>query len=724
LLNADYTQLSAWLYGGESRKYVNEGVPFRVSSEFYDTFGELASYKVEAFVSTDSSGTAELTGLEKSFTLTPTIETFYDVDYLTGGVISQGSDYDYMRVMVTVYDSDLVAKEMQTQYVQFHNYPFFENDVILTAVQRTRLQNRSPAGTVTMQITEPDTLNAIKVFVCEGRSFNVGTCLDNAEVIEEFVKDVDFTCNNNVCQFDFELNSYVFDGGDTYYTTYAIADLKTCDISTCGGSDYLYGMDVTALIQSALYSNISYEVPAANMKTPAGEGTTVYGVLGNWCGGVTIPTDYRLKYRALLYAANGDFDFSKYVTAKMTIRDSGTSAKESPEFLPIKTEYLFGNRVAVYYFDNIIYNNAGSFFTDLSTHKIRITFEDESLKLFAVDNTINHEITFDDSAEISDNDAPKVYEIVGFKELNATSFVLSTFLRDVNQADEMKVIFWNENSTHDDQKNDRQNQRNTFTIPTYQLIDFPKDYNASISQLHEKQEYYTANRFTFCLSELFTATEENILEVPGAVVFGLTSCWGQDFSRRAQYRAYDLMDAGMDETIVTGFVSNVQLIVNNLRPYDYNYFVTTYGEDYPDVDANEVNSKIDEIGLSTGQGDIILKVGDEEYVQRNNLVMDRKTTAITNDTNATFNDAVFNVTIQLYYDNFSDSTEFTTQINISDLTSFSQENDCFSLLHLERGDTLSCLLNAGVLWTLQNLAIAFFIIILFFSAGWFIYQVK
>ena len=723
LLNADYTQLNAWLYGGESRKYVNEGVPFRVDSEFYDTFGELASYKVEAFVSTDSSGTAELTGLERNFTLTPTIETFYDVDYLTDGVISQDSDYDYMRVVVTVYDSELTAKEMQTQYVQFHNYPFFENDVILTAIQRNRGKNTSPAGTVTMQITQPDTLNAIKIATCEGKTqqtlVGIQNCIDNAKVITEFIKDQDFTCNGNTCIFEFEQSNYAFETL-AFYTTIAYADLKTCSITTCGGTNYINGLSIYRIEESDSHAEVSFELPFDNVIHPANYGVySTYGnYMGNWNAGALIPTDYRLNLHAILYLDSGDYDFTKYVNARMRVLTTG-EVVESPEFYPLKTSYDYDQKTGHYWFSTILYDTSGNFFTDSTNHLIEVSFSDDSDKAFTGLISVQNPVTFDDNATVALDSEIELLKFLSFASLGKTSFMGNNYIKNVNMADEVVFTIHNENSTFDDQKTDRQNQFNRFTIPAYVLAELPADYNLTVSEFQEKTAEITSLDLQYCVDSLEYGDPILIYSDYGHFDARLLGCWAGSVWTGFTYGVGSMTKPVTDAIQFTGFTTSFSWRVDGFNPYDYNVLQ----KDYSDIAKTDINSKIDELRLNTGQGDITLKVGSYEFTQTNNLVYGSTFSGSAIDANSTVETNTYNITVKLVYDDFRDSKSITSRFGIDD-SSLNEETDCFSLTHLERGDTLSCLLNAVVSWTLNNLVLALFLVFLFFSVGWFVYQVK
>ena len=217
--------LDSILLGGYSKQYLQEGKPFKISTEAYDREGELAILIVEAYfgIVADENRVKHETSFpygdanSSAESIIEFNEQFAPVIDLNGNAINP-ADPRTVFIRAKLQDSSGKVVSVQSKSFKFIQYPYFPNDLEMNFYPTEKRLGKNPAGLLTVSISEPGTLEGF-----EFRIYSDSNSYYNPNYRATLYKGTDFSCAGSNCSFQVKFDDFLLE--DVNLTTISIQAL-------------------------------------------------------------------------------------------------------------------------------------------------------------------------------------------------------------------------------------------------------------------------------------------------------------------------------------------------------------------------------------------------------------------------------------------------------------------------------------------------------------------
>ncbi len=230
LFKANTDPLDVFLLNGISKRYIQEGLEFRIKSEAYDreeVFNELI---VEAYLDSVSANNLvssfkfDLKVGRKAETVEPFNQLFPPVIDLNG----TANNPDPPRTIILrarITDDNSITVAIQSQTITFLQYPYFPNDLDFQFFPTEKRLGKHPAGILELRMKDISVLEALDL-----RIYSDANTVDAPNHRETIYKDTDFSCIGNFCNLQITVDDYVFEDVNlTTITWFAILNTEFLD---------------------------------------------------------------------------------------------------------------------------------------------------------------------------------------------------------------------------------------------------------------------------------------------------------------------------------------------------------------------------------------------------------------------------------------------------------------------------------------------------------------
>ncbi len=231
--------LDVFLLSGFSKRYLQEGIGFRIDTEAFDREGILDTITVSGFL--DGTGANNL--VKKSIF---NIGTFFPGTSIftpsqAGDLINFNQIFPpiidlngtannpvpprTLIVRTTLTDKNGTAVAVQSRNVTFLQFPYFPNDLIMNFFPTEKRKGKHPTGLLQINIKDPNILQAL-----DFRIYSDGNTLNQPNFRTTIFKGQDFSCTGTSCNLELKFNEFVFEDVNlTTITVFAILNTEYLD---------------------------------------------------------------------------------------------------------------------------------------------------------------------------------------------------------------------------------------------------------------------------------------------------------------------------------------------------------------------------------------------------------------------------------------------------------------------------------------------------------------
>lgn len=225
-LNGDVLDL--FLVNNQSKKYLQEGKEFKISTEAYDFDGKLQTLEIKGYFNSTGADINQVsheidqldTADEKTFTFNNDMNGIVD---LNGNAQNPLIPRDFI-IKAVLKDEDGVEIALQSEVVKFVQYPYFPEDMTILFFPTEKKKGKNPAGILTVNVTAPETLLGYDIRIWD---VNTSTTINSPLYQSSLYKGIDFDCIGNNCGIQLKINDFIFqDTGQTYIAVTAIMNTE------------------------------------------------------------------------------------------------------------------------------------------------------------------------------------------------------------------------------------------------------------------------------------------------------------------------------------------------------------------------------------------------------------------------------------------------------------------------------------------------------------------
>jgi len=213
------------LIGGYSKQYVQEGRPFRISTEAYDIEGKIKILRVEAYLDNYDTSTRvkretsnpygdENATAESILTFDDQIDPIID---LFGNAITP-INHRTVFITASLVDDDGKTVSVQSGSFKFIQYPYFPNDLKINFYPTEKRLGKNPAGLLSVFISEPSRLEGF-----DFRIYSDTNSFESPNFRKTLYNGQDFNCSGVNCSFNVKFNEFLLE--DVNLTTISVQAL-------------------------------------------------------------------------------------------------------------------------------------------------------------------------------------------------------------------------------------------------------------------------------------------------------------------------------------------------------------------------------------------------------------------------------------------------------------------------------------------------------------------
>lgn len=245
LLKNNGDPLDSFLLNGFSKRYLQEGLEFRIDTQAFDREGVLDTLSVQGFL--DGTGANNL--VRKS--------TFAVVSPIPGVILPSGTPLtnpsqpgdtlNFNQLFPAIIDLNGTANNpdpprtlivrtvltdvngidvaVQSRTVTFLQFPYFPGDLIMNFFPTEKRKGKNPSGVMQLEIKDPNVLQAL-----DFRIYSDSNTVEEPNFRTTIYKGVDFSCTGSNCNIDIRFDEYLFEDVNlTTITVFAILNTEYLD---------------------------------------------------------------------------------------------------------------------------------------------------------------------------------------------------------------------------------------------------------------------------------------------------------------------------------------------------------------------------------------------------------------------------------------------------------------------------------------------------------------
>lgn len=355
--NGDFLDLI--LISNESTPYLQEGKEFRLSTEAYDTHGNLQELVVKAFLDSNSENNLVKSALFPEINPDSDEEFLLTFDELMPAIIDLNGNATNPNpprniiVQAHLFDDNGVEVAIQAQTVTFLQYPYFPSDISLEFFPLENKVGKKPKGQLLATISEPETLEGFEI-----RIYDNNSSFTNPDYQTIIYKDKDFTCILESCNFQITINDFLFERDQNIYaiSIQALLNTETPDSTNT----------LTRIIRYILVVAIQFETAKIHQVVERSD--------------LTYRADEQIPLVLILRDSEAT-SLKDKINVRLNIAlcnapTGGVCVAQTTDYAP--TGYLYDpqNNYNYYFFRQIFINSAGGLLPDGNYVQVRTTVTD------------------------------------------------------------------------------------------------------------------------------------------------------------------------------------------------------------------------------------------------------------------------------------------------------------------------------------------------------------
>lgn len=188
-------------------KYIVEGKNFLVKTQYNDPDGKIDHFEISAYIDTVDSANKI-----KKWVFDADSNGLIDISEVIGGLVDLTANADDRTVIVTVrlIDSSENYYEIQTEKIKLRQFPTDRKDLSFSIRQGSQIIGEHPKGNILIETIAPENIIGVNL------QFHDMADNNNADFNKTFYKDTDFSCNLFNCNFEYDIQEYIFSASGNF----------------------------------------------------------------------------------------------------------------------------------------------------------------------------------------------------------------------------------------------------------------------------------------------------------------------------------------------------------------------------------------------------------------------------------------------------------------------------------------------------------------------------